>query len=186
MHSIVSIPAILKMGRPLNNEAEDRRLPRDLRPSRIPLTIVCGPPGAGKSTYLRQHVRPEDVLIDLDQIKGEISGLPEHHTTSSEIVPLALEERNRRLRALASDTTHRQAWFVVSAPDPDDRKLWASMLGGRVELIATPLDVCIQRINADPTRVGHRSRMVAAARSWWDAQMERSFGPDGEPVLAPR
>lgn len=161
-------------------------MPRDLKPSRIPLTIVCGPPGAGKSTYLRQHVGPEDVVIDLDQIKGQMSGLGEHQTTNKELIPLALEERNRRLRALSTDTTHKRAWFVVSAPDPDDRRLWATMLGGTVELIATPLEVCIQRIKADTARVGHRSRMIAAATAWWDAQMQRTIGPDGEPVLVPK
>jgi predicted kinase len=167
-------------------EVEARRLPRDIKPSRIPLTIVCGPPGAGKSTYLRQHVGPDDIVIDLDQIKQEYSGLPEHAITHPELLPIALEERNKRLRTLCSDTTHKRAWFVVSAPNPEDRRVWADMLGGRVELIATPLEVCIERIKADPTRVGHKSRMVAAARAWWDAQVERRFGPDGDLVLVPR
>lgn len=107
-------------------------------------------------------------MIDYDQIVQEMSGLPEHRTPREWLVP-ALEERNRRLRLLASDTEHARAWFVVSAPDPFERALWARMLGAKVQLLATPARTCIARINADPSRAGQAARMVAAVRAWWKA-----------------
>lgn len=42
--------------------------PPDLRPSRPELEIVCGPPCAGKSTYVRERAQLGDVVIDLDDI----------------------------------------------------------------------------------------------------------------------
>jgi hypothetical protein len=59
-------------------EAIERRMPSDLKPSAIPLTIVCGPPGSGKSTYIREHAKQGDTIIDLDAIMGTLSGKPEH------------------------------------------------------------------------------------------------------------
>ena len=39
-----------------------------------PVTIVSGAAGSGKSTYLRQHVGPNDVVIDLDAIQRRMDG----------------------------------------------------------------------------------------------------------------
>lgn len=152
----------------LSREYEERRMPTDLKPSAIPLTILCGPPGSGKSTYLRQHAGPHDIIIDLDAIMQRISGMPEHHTSPRWLKP-ALDERNKQLRALNTDTTHAKAWFIVSAPNPSERKTWARRLGGTIVTLDTPLAECIRRINADPSRRGHTERMIKAAREWWKA-----------------
>ncbi|WP_424955682.1 AAA family ATPase [Hyphomicrobium sp. 1Nfss2.1] len=156
----------------LSAQAEQRRLPRHLKPSRIPCTIVCGPPGAGKSTYVRQHATDRDVVICLDTILAELSGRPEHHANGGEWIEPALYERNARLDALASDHTHERAWFVICADDPAERAHWSRMLGAEVVVIATPLAECIRRIEADPSRRGNTRRMIEAARQWWQLNQE--------------
>lgn len=152
----------------LSREYEERRMPTTLKPSAIPLTILCGPPGSGKSTYLRQHAGPNDIIIDLDAIMQRVSGMPEHHTSPKWLTP-ALDERNRQLHALHTDTTHAKAWFIVSAPDPTERRTWARRLGGEVVTLDTPLAECIRRIEADPARRGQTERMIKATRAWWKA-----------------
>ncbi|MCJ2010440.1 ATP-binding protein [Methylobacterium sp. J-092] len=148
-------------------EYAERRMPTDLKPSRIPLTIVCGPPGSGKSTYIRERIGLRDTLIDLDAIMSGPSGLPEHHT-SADFLTEALRERNRRLRALAYDYDHERAWFIVGAPDPGERILWRDRLGGELVTLAVPSAECLRRIEADPTREGHRDRMIRSAHAWWE------------------
>jgi len=145
---------------------DETRMPSDLAPSRIPCVMVCGPPNGGKHPYVSQHAGPNDVVIDLDQITPELSGLPVWEA-GIEWLPKALTERNRRLRALASDTAHARAWFLINAPDQRERALWARMLGATVVLLAPPLDECIRRINAEPYRAGYTERMLDAAQHWW-------------------
>ena len=132
----------------------------------IPVTMVCGPPNGGKHPYVSQHAGPRDVVIDLDQITPELSGLPVGEA-GIEWLPKALAERNRRLRALASDSTHARAWFFVNAPVPAERAQWARMLGAEVVLLVPPLDECIRRIHAEPYREGYTERMIVAAQDWW-------------------
>src|SRR4029077_20284897 len=152
--------------RPLSPQAEARRFPQDLRPSRIPLTIVCGPPGSGKSTYVQQHATARDVVIDLDAILSRLSGLP-MHAVMTRWLGAALEDRNSRLRALATDTTHAHAWFVIAAPDPLERERWSRMLGAELVLLDVDAEECKRRISADPSRRGHAPRMHVAVDLWW-------------------
>lgn len=146
----------------------ERRMPSDLKPSAIPLTIVCGPTGAGKSTYVRGNAGPNDIVICLDTIIQQLTHLPEHHSQPWAL-PKAIDIRNTRLRRLASDATHEHAWFIVSAPHPSDRRKWKAALGGDIVVINTPLAECIRRIKADPCRNGLEDRMIDAATNWWKA-----------------
>jgi len=150
----------------LSKEYAERRMPTDLKPSRIPLTILCGPPASGKSSHLREHQGPNDLVIDLDAIMAGLSGRREHQTSKEWLTP-ALDHRNALLRSLHTDTTHDAAWFIISAPDPLERAQWAKMLKARVIVLDTPLAECARRIKADPTRKGQEGRMLKAAADWW-------------------
>lgn len=147
-------------------QAQARRLP-SLPRSVIPITIVCGAPGSGKSSYVRERAREADVVIDLDDIKAELSRQPIYQCGPQWTAP-ALDERNRRLRDLSRDTLHRHAWFIVGAPTEEERNYWASMLGGDVVLLDTPYEECAARIQNDPRRVGQYERLMRAAFAWWD------------------
>ena len=58
---------------------------------------------------------------------------------------------------------------VPFAPDSADRRRWLEMLGGRMVIVATPLQDCIKRIDTDPLRDGMQERMARNARDWWTA-----------------
>lgn len=144
-----------------------RRMPPDLLPSRIPLTIVCGPPGSGKSSYVRQSAGPNDTVICLDTIIMKLTGLPEHHSLPWALSK-ALEIRNQKLHCLATTSKYERAWFIVSAPNPRDRAAWKARLGGEVVVLTTPLIECVRRIKADAARAGLASGMIEVATKWWE------------------
>lgn len=143
---------------------------------RIPVVVVCGPAGAGKSTYVREHAGPDDIIIDLDEIRARLSGLP-MHAYAPHVTAAALEERNRILASLATDDEHDQAWFIVGAPEQAERDLWQRKLKAEVVLLDTPLDTCIARILADPARIGQHERMIGYATDWWQRfEFDRAGG----------
>ena len=157
----------------LSREYRERVRPPDLKPSRIPLEIVCGPPGGGKSTYVRDRAGKDDLVIDLDAIMSSLSGLPEHMTSRKHLRP-ALERRNALLRGLSTDTIHGKAYFIVSAPDPAERRWWQDRLGGTVVVIAPPPHECHARIRIDPARHGLTDRMCEKATAWWKVNQHLS------------
>ncbi|WP_199556241.1 HNH endonuclease [Sandaracinobacteroides hominis] len=140
--------------------------PPGLRRSAVPVVLVCGPSGAGKSTWARKHAGPADLILDLDDIKQQVSGLP-RYATSREVLAKALKARNAILSGLWREQRYDHVFFIVGAPTSAERTWWIGQLGGRVELIATPLDECLRRITADPERTTEVARMIRAAQRWW-------------------
>jgi len=168
--------------------AAERRRPAGLRPSRVPLTLVCGPSGGGKSEYVRRHATPLDLIIDLDQIKAKLSGKPLYCAGPEWTAP-ALDERNRLLKSLSSETRYHQAWFIVSAADQEERDWWKSQLApASVVVIAPPIEQCLLQIQRDHRRAGRVQHFMALARDWYDkaggASRFNEAPPDRRPQLA--
>jgi hypothetical protein len=160
---------------------ESRHIPDDvfqpvnLKPSAIPLTIVCGPPASGKSRWVAERKKLGDVEIDLDQIFVALGYTSK--TTDRKGLKLGLQERNRMLASLSippssippsSISTTPNAWFVIGAPSYKERQRWATMLGAvQVVVLATKPDVCLQRTLADPLRVNSANQQMGIINKWW-------------------
>ena len=151
-----------------SHDANGSVRPEWLPKPRCRVELVCGPYGSGKSTYVAERARPADIVIDLDEIAAQLSGLPMHEA-GKEWVGRALYERNRRLAKLAGAAAATVAWVIVSAPSAALREWW------RAKLDATSLHVldvseaeCARRIGNDDTRSkAAKARQLAAAADWW-------------------
>jgi len=152
--------------------------PTGLRPSGVPLTIVCGPPASGKSSYVKARSKPEDVVIDLDLIAGGRHLVPAAIRMRPTLARVSefLKTRNDMLASL--HTMKRKgvrAWFIVGAPDAGERDNWASDLGASaVVLMLVPMAVCFRRIVADPAREHTREHMAEAVASWFSRYTPRA------------
>ena len=134
-----------------------------------PVTVVCGPAGAGKTTWAKAQARPRDTVIDLDDCFTAVCG--EHgHTAGRQHLQAALRLRNRMLANLASQRQGR-AYFIVSAPTHAERQWWASKLGADVQVIRASMDEIASR--------GVGDRRIALAREWFDAELHGQWTPPG-------
>ena len=143
-----------------------------LKPSLVPLTIVSGPPGAGKSTLVNERAQPGDLVIDLDQIIDAMSRTEMRTRKRLELyLADALAERNRMLGRLATNSDGvRAAWLIITAAAGTERQRWARRLGAaRTFVLLTDATECIRRINADPRRADDmRRHLMGAVHHWWD------------------
>lgn len=152
------------------------RRPDWLRPSAIPLHIVCGPPASGKTHYVRQHAGPHDLVLDLDVIASELSGLGQHSWTKQWLDP-ALRERNELIGRLSrTPTAWPAAWLIISEPKAIDRQWWFDKLAPEsITVLETSPEVCRARLRQDPERTTVIDAMGAAVLRWW-SQYERRPG----------
>lgn len=114
------------------------------------LTVVCGPPASGKSTYVEQHANPWDVVIDRDLIcKAAFpkldphSHLPAHAERYIESAITGILERLER----GKDKV--RAWYVLPSPARTERDVLRNRFNAKVLVIEAPTVVCMQRINND-------------------------------------
>ena len=139
--------------------------PKWLKPSAIPLTIVCGPAGSGKSTWVERQAKPGDVVIDLDAIAHELTGEPMHGWDRERWLNAALFRRNDMLGDLSRETRPISAWFIVAEPKAQHRDWWQQALRPRsIVVLATPEAVCIDRVRQ---REGDTKAVEDSIVRWW-------------------
>jgi len=128
-----------------------------VRPELLPkptceVWLICGPPAAGKSSYVRANAQPNDIIIDFDMIAREY-GMGRDHP--SEAVAMLLLDRNERLAALANEPPDRVAWVIIGAPSDELRQWWRKALSVEPDhmiLLLPPREELYRRIMADPDR----------------------------------
>lgn len=125
------------------------------------LVVVCGPPCSGKSTYVKEHFVPGDLLCDLDLLWSAVSGEPDHSGNWGGRVDLLLDFREAfisRAQSYADGTAYIIACTISPALDallPDDAEV-VCMDASEAE--------CLRRLDRDGTRVDkERWRELIAA-----------------------
>jgi hypothetical protein len=128
--------------------------------------LVCGPPAAGKSTYVRAHAQPTDILIDIDAIARELGF--DRDRPDSEVSEF-LRIRNARLANLAKMPATRTAWVIIGAPSISLRQWWCNILNVKPNdliLLLPSRDQLQQRIINDPDRQNVRAHHFALVDKW--------------------
>ena len=155
--------------------------PSWFRPLYVPLTIVCGPPASGKTTYVRTHAAPTDRVLDLDDIAMTQCGKPLPLLAGDQVLK-CMKHRNELLADLMrakGRTICNHAWLIVSEPQAHKRQWWSDKLKPQsIVVLATPADECIRRASADAS--AHRNvKVEATIRDWWAKYEPR----DGDVVI---
>ena len=127
--------------------------------------LVCGPPGAGKTTHVAQHAGPDDVVIDLDEIRRTVG------PGQASMWRMAAERA-------AAEHKDSDVWVIRTLADPTQRADAAARLRAEdVQVLATPAALAKDRVLArDGTDDAH-----APIDAWWETYQPR----DGETVIHP-
>ncbi len=157
----------------LRRTAEDQAFgkhqwrPDWLRPSTIPLVIVCGAPASGKTSYVEQHAGGADLVIDLDVIASGLSGQSMHGWDRAKWLTPAIRARNEMLGDIGRPTDRwPRAWLIASEAKADRRQWWKDHLQPeRIVVLETMPDVCRARVRADADR--NIEQTCSVITQWW-------------------
>lgn len=136
--------------------------------TRMDITLVCGPPRAGKNTYVTGNMRKGDLVLDLDAIWAALSLTPSHEAPESNFV-FACEARDAIYARIAQGSPQpgHRGWIISQAPTSRQRHDLSEKVGAtRIVIIATPEAECIRRLSSsnDPRPHGE---MQQAIQRWW-------------------
>lgn len=127
------------------------------------VTVVTGPPAAGKTTHVRQHAQPGDVIIDFDHLANALSGQDaDNHDHPAHIQTVTKAARQAALHAAIN--TSARIWLIHATPSPKQQANYTAR-GAEIITIDPGKDTVMKRIKAE-----RPERMAKAAGQWYANQ----------------
>ena len=127
------------------------------------VTVVTGPPAAGKTTHVREHAQDGDVIIDFDLIANTLAGKEEdNHEHAAHVQTAAKAARQAALDAAIK--TSARVWLIHAMPSDTQRADYEKR-GAEIVTIDPGKDVVMQRIKTE-----RPERMAKAAGQWYSNQ----------------
>lgn len=127
------------------------------------VTIVTGPPAAGKTTHIRQHAKPGDVIIDFDHLANALSGQDEdNHDHPAHIQTVTKAARQAALEAAIK--TSARTWLIHAMPSEKQQANYSAR-GAEIITIDPGKTIVMKRIKAE-----RPARMAKAAGQWYSSQ----------------
>lgn len=134
-----------------------------------PVTIVAGPPGAGKTTYVKENKKRGDVVIDFDYLLSALTFLPVHDKPEHLIGLAHAVTQDAVARLVLLGAERPRSWLIGTLPTRQERQRIAGMFDNvRVVVLDTPAHVCIERIRQNPYRTNEMQEYIRVVNNWWN------------------
>jgi predicted kinase len=127
------------------------------------VVVVCGPPGSGKSTYVRNAAAWGDLVIDFDRIYSALSGLPEHEKPGN-LFDYVDAVRQALYRKLDGSVDNGKAWVVMGGARKRDRERFP---GAQIILLKKSVGECLRNLMKDPARRERLEEYRPMIEKWW-------------------
>ncbi len=117
-----------------------------------PMVLVAGAPCSGKTTFVHENAKPDDLILDSDELYRALNTSPgeqpEHLRPYvwSAFFAIVAEQRKQKNGGFT-------IWVIQCAPKREQRQRYKTMNNAEVVLLDTPEDVCVQRAIEDKRRL---------------------------------
>jgi len=139
------------------------------RMARPDVTLVCGPAGSGKTTYVLDHMTQGDVVVDVDALYAALTGQDGHyHHEHLTGFILSVRDAIYGLLLRASKADVPAVWIVSTLPDRIERERVAARFNAKVIVFNLSTDACLDRIAHDASRQSSNIDWRSIVLSWWN------------------
>lgn len=129
------------------------------------VTVVCGPPGAGKTTYVERQRQRGDAVVDFDHLYSALT-LGALFRRDKRVANTVFEVREFLLDHIWTDGDLNGAWVTATAPRRKDRDRFHDR-GANVLMIDIDQDECEERIRQDDRRSDQVEHHLSVMREWY-------------------
>ena len=129
------------------------------------VTLVCGPPGSGKTTYVLKRFQRSDLIVDFDGLFSALSGLP-FRDKPPELFPFVFAAKEAVLNRLHKGSEVRHAWIIMGGAKREDRNEIVSKYGADLVVLEERAEECERRI-LESRGEEERDTMRPVIARWW-------------------
>ena len=110
--------------------------------------VVCGPPAAGKSTYVNARKAIGDMVWDHDAIMMTLTGLDSHERSdrASRLLHYVMVMRDAFFEEVRNSKRAARVWIIQSCPTEEERQMWRDKFDAKIVLLDTDEEVCAERV----------------------------------------
>jgi predicted kinase len=124
----------------------------------VTVTLVCGPPCGGKSTYVRQNAKPGDLIICHDLL-AQAAGSKRHHNHELHYGQAAKLAYGQAVDSIPQHDG--DVWVIRCAPEATRRGTLAEGIGAdRVVVLMPSRGVALARVRHTRRDVSETKRVV--------------------------
>ncbi|MFD5033638.1 AAA family ATPase [Streptomyces sp. NPDC058405] len=133
------------------------------------LYVVTGPPGAGKSSWIRAHAKARDIVIDMDLMALAMAGPgADHHNHSDILLKVVHRARFAAIREAEQHIDKTDVYVIQTLPSAQQRANY-KRLKAKLIVVDPGRDIVMQRIEAM-----RQPGMKAVATKWYRANRGQS------------
>lgn len=136
------------------------------------LTVVIGPPAAGKSTWVGEHAKRGDLVIDFDKLALALAGPDaDPHDHPPALMAVTRAARTAAIGAALKQASRTDVYIIHSNPSAE-RMADYQRAGARVVTVDPGRDVVRERCKTE-----RPARMFAAIDAWYKEHSGRAEVP---------
>ena len=128
--------------------------------------IVVGPPGSGKTTWVRENMKPGDIVLDLDKIRSTLLGTTEEHQDAPELAHILSMIGWAVRKGVEEGDIKGKAFIITSITDRQRLQQWADQINAEMHVMEATAEECKDRIKEDPNRPDE-DRMYDLVDQWF-------------------
>ena len=131
------------------------------------VTIVCGPPGAGKSTYVRERKKSVDIALDVDELYQALTMNPGSREKPEGVLPFVLAARDGVIDLIARGfLSCGDVWIIMCGENNETRSELRARLNAEVVILDVPAGECIRRMRDQGRPAAHIRDIEPVVLKW--------------------
>lgn len=132
--------------------------------------VITGPPGSGKTTWVKENMKDGDIVLDLDAIKAALLGNRDgafHSDIDKGTVKTLEKMRDAFYQSINNCDNVGVAYIITTQNDSKKLEDLCEKVHAELKVMKTPKDECISRIMNDESRED-KELFVGLIEKWFE------------------
>lgn len=125
--------------------------------------VLTGPPCGGKSTYIKKHAKPGDLIVDYDEL-SLVMGAKEKWNPTGLVQRAASNARESAIKT-ALNSPEAESWIIQSRLSDEKRQVFEAA-GAKIIELDPGKETCIERAKRD----GRPKNIFLAIEGWYSGK----------------